>query len=523
MKTIAFPGVDIPDIPRAVALGIFDGVHIGHRAVITRAVGVEGTVSAVFTFEQPPWALPKDAAWELISPDAKNRVLESLGVEELFRADFAAIRHLSPREFVRDVLRGALHARVVSCGFNYHFGKDGAGNADMLRTLCEEYDIQLRLVEPVQVDGLPVSASRIRRFIEQGEVQQAARMLGRPFTIDFPVVGGQKLGRLLGTPTINQPLPPHFIRPKFGVYAASVEVDDRVTHGVTNVGIRPTVGADAPLAETWIADFTGDLYGKAVPVSLVQFLRPEQKFESVEELQRQILRDGREARRAVLGDSAAGIRAVLFDFDDTLQDRSRAFDKFTAFFMDKYFPHLSGEEKARRGIEMRERNNGGYVNYIDYFASLVESWRWEGAPEVGDLYREFQFRFPECSTLFPETKEVLTELRRRGFLLGIVTNGPSIQQNRKLDVAGLRPFVDLCMVSGDEQVHKPDPEIFRRAASRLGVACGSCLYVGDHPVNDIEGAAAAGMRPVYINAARRDFHPDNVIEIHSLRELLDVV
>ena len=208
MKTIAFPGADIPDIPRAVALGIFDGVHIGHRAVITRAVGVEGTVSAVFTFEQPPWALPKDAAWELISPDAKNRVLESLGVEELFRADFAAIRHLSPREFVRDVLRGALHARVVSCGFNYHFGKDGAGNADMLRTLCEEYDIQLRLVEPVQVDGLPVSASRIRRFIEQGEVQQAARMLGRPFTIDFPVVGGQKLGRLLGTPTINQPLPP---------------------------------------------------------------------------------------------------------------------------------------------------------------------------------------------------------------------------------------------------------------------------------------------------------------------------
>ena len=175
MKTIAFPGVDIPDIPRAVALGIFDGVHIGHRAVITRAVGVEGTVSAVFTFEQPPWALPKDAAWELISPDAKNRVLESLGVEELFRADFAAIRHLSPREFVRDVLRGALHARVVSCGFNYHFGKDGAGNADMLRTLCEEYDIQLRLVEPVQVDALPVSASRIRRFIEQGEVQQAAR------------------------------------------------------------------------------------------------------------------------------------------------------------------------------------------------------------------------------------------------------------------------------------------------------------------------------------------------------------
>ena len=509
---------------RAVALGIFDGVHLGHRAVISKATGVEtpeGMLrAAVFTFSQSPWALPKDSAWELLSPAQKIKALESLGVEEMLLADFEQIRDMSPAEFVAEVLDASLHAKRVCCGFNYRFGKNGAGDAALLARLCGERGIEAVTVPPVEVDGRPVSASRIRRLIEAGEVKEAARLLGRPFTLDFNVVGGQKLGRLLGTPTINQPLPAHFVRPRFGVYASSVEVDGRVTHGVTNIGVRPTVGADAPLAETWIADFTGDLYGKAVPVSLVQFLRPEQKFESVEELQRQILRDGREARRAVLGDSAAGIRAVLFDFDDTLQDRSRAFDKFTAFFMDKYFPHLSGEEKARRGIEMRERNNGGYVNYIDYFASLVESWRWEGAPEVGDLYREFQFRFPECSTLFPETKEVLTEL---GFLLGIVTNGPSIQQNRKLDVAGLRPFVDLCMVSGDEQVHKPDPEIFRRAASRLGVACGSCLYVGDHPVNDIEGAAAAGMRPVDINAARRDFPPDNVIEIHSLRELLDVV
>ena len=522
MKTIAFPGVDIPDIPRAVALGIFDGVHIGHRAVITRAVGVEGTVSAVFTFEQPPWALPKDAAWELISPDAKNRVLESLGVEELFRADFAAIRHLSPREFVRDVLRGALHARVVSCGFNYHFGKDGAGNADMLRTLCEEYDIQLRLVEPVQVDGLPVSASRIRRFIEQGEVQQAARMLGRPFAIDFPVVGGQKLGRLLGTPTINQPLPPHFIRPKFGVYAASVEVDGRVTHGVTNVGIRPTVGADAPLAETWIADFSGDLYGRPVPVSLVKFLRPETKFDSIEALQKQILKDAAAARTAVMGDDGGGVRAILFDFDDTLQNRPQAFRRYCAFFLDKYFPALSPGQKAARAEEMLALNNGGYVNYIDYFLSLFERWNWHDAPEVGDIYREFQFRFPEYSTLFPDAVDTLKALRNKGYLLGIITNGPSVLQNRKLDVCALRPLVDLCVVSGDENLHKPDPEIFRRAASRMGVGCHNCVYVGDHPVNDIEGARRAGMRPIYINAFDGSFNDTAATEIYTLSELTEI-
>ncbi len=518
-----------PDGPvaRAVALGIFDGVHLGHRAVISKATGLEtpeGPLrAAVFTFSQPPWALPKDSAWELTSAAQKTQVLESLGVEELILADFEQIRDMTPETFVAEVLDAALHAKRVCCGFNYRFGKGGAGDAALLARLCAERGIETVTVPSVEVDGRPVSASRIRRLIETGDVQEAARLLGRPFTLDFTVVGGQKLGRLLGTPTINQPLPPHFVRPRFGVYASSVEVEGRVTHGVTNIGVRPTVGADAPLAETWIADFSGDLYGKDVPVSLVKFLRPEQKFDSVEDLQKQILRDGREARRAVLGDSSAGIRAVLFDFDDTLQDRPRAFDQYTAFFMAKYFPDLPKEEQSRRAVEMRERNNGGYVNYIDYFASLVESWNWTDAPEVGDLYREFQFRFPECSTLFPDAKEVLTALRRRGFLLGIVTNGPSIQQNRKLDVAGLRPYVDLCMVSGDERVHKPDPEIFRRAASRLGVSCGSCIYVGDHPVNDIEGAAAAGMHPIYINAARRDTHPENVKEIHSLSELLDVL
>lgn len=397
------------------------------------------------------------------------------------------------------------------------------GDAALLARLCGERGIEAVTVPPVEVDGRPVSASRIRRLIEAGEVKEAARLLGRPFTLDFNVVGGQKLGRLLGTPTINQPLPAHFVRPRFGVYASSVEVDGRVTHGVTNIGVRPTVGADAPLAETWIADFTGDLYGKAVPVSLVQFLRPEQKFESVEELQRQILRDGREARRAVLGDSAAGIRAVLFDFDDTLQDRSRAFDKFTAFFMDKYFPHLSGEEKARPGNRDAGAEQWGICQLYRLFRLSRGELALGGCARGGRPVPGVPVPFSRVLHPVPRDKRGAHRAAAAGVPARDRHQRPLHPTKPEAGCGGLRPFVDLCMVSGDEQVHKPDPEIFRRAASRLGVACGSCLYVGDHPVNDIEGAAAAGMRPVYINAARRDFHPDNVIEIHSLRELLDVV
>ena len=516
--------------PRAVALGIFDGVHLGHRAVISRATGLElpdrsRAAAAVFTFVQPAWALPKESACELVTEEQRAAVFESLGVEELIQADFDALRDLPPEEFVEEVIKNTLHACRVCCGFNYHFGRGGKGDAALLQSLCAQRGIETVVVPPVLVDGEPVSASRIRRLIEEGEMEEAARLLGRPFTLDFPVVGGRKLGRLLGTPTINQPLPPHFVRPRFGVYAASVEAGGRVSHGVANIGVRPTVGADGPLAETWIADFSGDLYGQRVPVTLVKFLRPERRFDSVEALQKQILSDGKAARRAVLGEEAGGLRAVLFDFDDTLQDRAAAFLRYCDFFLEKYLPALPAPEKARRRQEMLRRNKGGYVNYIDYFLSLFEDWGWEDAPPVGEVYREFQFRFPDYVALLPEAVPVLRELRRRGYKTGVITNGPSLLQNRKLDVSGLRPLLDIAVVSGDETapggrfIHKPDPEIFRRTAARLGVACASCLYVGDHPVNDLQGSRSAGMHPVYINAFGADIHPEGAPELHALSEI----
>ena len=524
-------GKELPAHPRAVALGLFDGVHLGHRAVISLAArrelnGREPALTvSVYTFRQPPGAL-KEGACELCSPRQKRLALSTLGVEELICADFDTVKDLSPEQFVDRVLRERLNARLVCCGFNYRFGKGGAGDASLLKELCARRGIRVETAGAVEVDGEPVSSSRIRRLVEQGDMRQASRLLGRPFIIDFPVVTGQQLGRKLGTPTINQPLPADFVRPRFGVYASSVEVDGRLYHGVTNVGMRPTVAdrpggaVTAPLSETWIPAYDGDLYGREVPVALVKFLRQEQRFSTVEELQEQILRDGEQARAAVFGDDDTRIRAVLFDFDDTLQNRPVAFRRYTAFFMDKYFPHLPPEERRAREEEMLRRNNGGYVNYIDYFLSLIEDWKWTDAPEVGDIYREFQFRFPEYSTLFPDAKEVLAELRRRGYLLGVITNGPSVQQNRKLDVAGIRPLTDIAVVSGDERVHKPDPEIFRRTASRLGAACGSCLYVGDHPVNDVQGACAAGMHPVFINPFGTGVCPEGVREIHRLSELL---
>ena len=517
----------VPKHPRAVALGIFDGVHLGHRAVILKACGVElpdggRAASAVFTFLQPPSLMPTKAACELMSEEQKKAAFKGLGVDEWILADFEAIRDYTPERFVKEFLHERLDARRVCCGFNYRFGKGGTGTPDMLRTLCGPLGIEVEVVEPVIANGQPVSASRIRKYIEDGDIEQATKLLGHPFTLDITVVGGQRLGHLLGTPTINQPLPPDFVRPKFGVYASSVEVDGRVTHGVTNIGVRPTVGAKQPLAETWIAGFDGDLYGRKVPVSLIKFLRPEQKFNTIVELQKQILRDSEQARIAVMGKGDDRVRAVLFDFDDTLQNRPAAFLRYCDFFFKKYFPDMPKDEVEKRSRDMLVRNNGGYVNYIDYFLTLFEDWEWKDAPPVGEVYRELQFRFPDFTELFPDAVEVLKELKRRGLLVGVITNGPSLIQNRKLDISGIRPLLDIAVVSGDEFVHKPDPRYSaRRRPSR--VSCESCIYVGDHPVNDIQGAKSAGMRPVYINAFGSDVHPEDVPEISSLSQLLDMV
>ena len=143
----------IPRTPRAIALGVFDGVHIGHRAVISRAVGMEGTSPAVFTFSQTPWELPKSDAWELVSAQGKLAAMASLGVAEIFEADFEQIRGLSPEEFVRKILHETLHARRVCCGFNYRFGKDCAGDADMLVELCARFGIEAIVVGAILVDG----------------------------------------------------------------------------------------------------------------------------------------------------------------------------------------------------------------------------------------------------------------------------------------------------------------------------------------------------------------------------------
>lgn len=292
-----YQDLQTPEGELAAALGSFDGLHLGHRQVIGNTLSAPGLRPAVITFQQnPSFSLQKKPVPLLTTNEQKLALLEEMGVEVVYLLPFDRIRDMEPEDFVEALYR-VCRIRALSCGFNFRFGKNGRGDAGLLKELCREKGIELSVTPPVSVAGETVSSTRIRACLEQGDVQQAGQLLGRPFGYDFEVTHGRQLGRTWGTPTINQPFPAGYVLPRFGVYASLVEVEGQKYYGVTNIGVKPTVGSDCALSETWIPEFSGDLYGKKVPVELLDFIRPERKFDSLDQLKNEILENGVLARK----------------------------------------------------------------------------------------------------------------------------------------------------------------------------------------------------------------------------------
>lgn len=301
--------------PTSVAVGFFDGLHQGHRAVITQALSKrgQGFLPAVFTFTMKSSHPDKKPAhgYELITRDDKRALLSKWGVQVTVCPDFAEFREMDAEGFVKEVLVGRLHAGHVCCGRDFRFGKQAAAGIEVLETLCAAHGVTVDPVEEVSVDGRRVSSTWIRTLLREGDVVQAEALLGRPFGYDFAVVEGKRLGRKLDFPTINQPFPKQFAAPRYGVYASAACVYDKWYPAVTNVGLRPTVEqSDALNSETFICGFSGDLYGARVPVRLIAFLRPEEKFASVEALRQQIGADAVQANE--LAKAYLSAHPVLF-------------------------------------------------------------------------------------------------------------------------------------------------------------------------------------------------------------------
>lgn len=284
--------------PSAVALGIFDGVHLGHRRLFDMTVyerdrliasGQDAVAIVWSLFEQP--SVKSDSLY-LTSFEEKLELFAKAGIDYAVLEHFDSIRNTSPEDFVSDTLIKRLNAKTAVCGFNFRFGKNGSGDAQTLFQLMDSHGANTDIVPAVTIGDGVVSSSRIRQLIESGNTDKAAELLGRPFSINYPVVQGKQLGRTLGIPTINQNFPAGHIIPKTGIYASIVETDKGKFPAVTNIGYRPTFDGDGRInSETHIIDYDGSLYGRSVRVSFYKRLRDEIRFSSPHELTEQIKQD----------------------------------------------------------------------------------------------------------------------------------------------------------------------------------------------------------------------------------------
>ncbi len=290
----------VPTNKTAVALGVFDGVHRGHQAVINSAIKMkdEGLPPAVFTFSTRTVTTKGNGQLDsILSDELKLDMFERMGVEYVYSPDFSKVRGMTAECFIKSVLVDKLNASVVVCGENFHFGKGAFAGSHELSEMAEKYSIKTIIVPFTLFNNSPISSTEIRARIKEGSIDIANFMLGYDFHFRLVVCHGNEIGRTINYPTINQRFPVGQVVPRFGVYASQTKIDDRIYMSVTNIGIKPTIGGEkSPLAETHIFDFSGNLYDREVTVALKKFIRPEMKFSGIEELKNSLGKDAEKAR-----------------------------------------------------------------------------------------------------------------------------------------------------------------------------------------------------------------------------------
>ncbi len=283
----------------SVALGNFDGVHLGHAAVLRAAHAARPDAPrAVLTFEPHPreFFRPQDPPFRLTLAAERATALEALGVEILYQLPFdAALSYLSAEAFITEVLHDGIGAVHLACGADFAFGHRRGGDVALLATRAEALGVGLGIVPAVADAQGPISTSRIRRLLQDGYPERAAALLGRSYAIRGEVMHGDARGRTIGFPTANIPLGRH-MEPARGVYAVTTSIGGAVVKGVANIGLRPTFGGTESRLEAHFFDFAADLYGQELTICLHHFIREERKFESFAALKDQIAADAGQAR-----------------------------------------------------------------------------------------------------------------------------------------------------------------------------------------------------------------------------------
>ncbi len=294
MKPESFKGL-LCHVPTSVAVGNFDGVHKGHQALVKKAkefAKKDGLLCIALTFHPHPLKVfGREKRLIITHLEEKVRLLKAYGADRVYVLKFdSELSNMAPETFVEEVLHKRLNCKALVVGQNFKFGRERSGNVETLKRLSTRYGFTFFAHPQVLVDGVPVSSTRVRRLVREGKVEEAARLLGRPYKVEGEVVKGKGRGKGLGFPTANVE-PFNEVIPKNGVYAALVDLDSSLHKAVVNIGLKPTFGEEDYTIEAHILDFERDLYGKRVGIHFAFRLRAEKKFDNIEQLREAIGKD----------------------------------------------------------------------------------------------------------------------------------------------------------------------------------------------------------------------------------------
>lgn len=278
----------------SITLGKFDGFHKGHMKLIEQVAAQSGKFeTVVFTFSTSPSKNLSDYRGDILTEDERLEIYNNLNVDTVIEFPFDEnVKHMSPEKFITEVLVKKLSARLIIVGPDFRFGYQRTGNVQLLEKMSEECGYALRIVDKVRYNGDEISSTRIRRCITSGEMEDVYEMLGYHYFVMGTIIHGNMIGRTISLPTINQIPEEGKILPPNGVYASKVLIDNKEYFGITNVGCKPTVKSDKTMTvETFIFDFDEDVYGKNAKVEFYKYIRPENRFEGLDQLKKQIMQD----------------------------------------------------------------------------------------------------------------------------------------------------------------------------------------------------------------------------------------
>lgn len=272
----------------SIALGNFDGVHLGHQQVISAAVKNAGVYTpAIYTFE-----VNSKGAKCITSIKDRSKLFSDLGIRQCVFDDFKDVKDICASKFITDILIGRLNAKLVFCGEDFRFGKDAKGDTLMLKEYGDKLGFKVNIIPILEIDGQKISSSNIRAYIQAGDMERVTKNLGRHFSLTSEIIHGKGMGHTFGVPTINQKLNPHMAAPKFGVYATRIKLGDNIYDAVTNIGVRPSVkDSKIPNIETFVFGYKNDVYGLTTTVYFYKMIRDERKFDSLDLLYKAIQAD----------------------------------------------------------------------------------------------------------------------------------------------------------------------------------------------------------------------------------------